>query len=80
MAKRVQFGESVKGAFRETEDWWHLVVDDKGAKYVEREWSHVDPYRGNHSEGTESIPVDEFLASDVGDGLKNELRNALKNA
>jgi hypothetical protein len=80
MAKRVQIGESIKGSFRETEDWWHFVVEDDGSKYVEHEWSYADPYKGKGTEGTKKIPVDEFLSSDASEGLKAELRKALKNA
>lgn len=80
MSKRVQIGESIKGSFRETEDWWHYVVEDNGSAYVEHEWSHTDPYRGNDDSGVKKTPVDEFLAGDASEGLKGELRSALKNA
>jgi hypothetical protein len=79
MTKRVQIGERRKGSLAQNEDWWHLVVEDDGSHHVEHEWSYVDPYgKGPGSEGTKSIPTNEFLASDAGPGLKGELRAAMK--
>jgi hypothetical protein len=79
MAKRVQIGESRKGSFGQTEDWWHFVVADDGKHYVEHEWDHVDPYgKSQPSEGVRKIPVDEFLAGDHPEGMKSVVREEAK--
>lgn len=80
MARRVKLGERIKGGLNQNEDWWYFV-DDGNSKYVEHEWSHVDPYRkGKGNSGTKKIPTDEFLASDASEGLKNALRAELKGS
>jgi len=81
MASRVQIGESIKGALRQNEDWWYLVLEDDGSCYVEHEWSYVDPYgRGKPNSGTKTFTVEEFLAGDSSEGMKSELRSALKKS
>ena len=78
MAERVKLGERIKGGLNQNEDWWYFV-DDGESKYVEHEWSYVDPFgKGKGSSGVKKIPPEEFLSSNVGEGLKNALRAALK--
>ena len=79
MSKKIQIGEQKKGPFGEKEDWWYVVVEDDGRKFVEHEWSHVDPYKGGGNEGTKKVAVDDFLASDASVGLKGAVRDALKS-
>ena len=80
MAKRIEIGKSVKGSLAQKEHWWYLIVEDSGEKFVEYEWSYVNPYPhgGAGSEGTKKVPVDEFLAGDYSDGIKARVRVELK--
>lgn len=81
MVKRVQIGERIKGSLMQNEDWWHLVLEDDGSYHVEHEWSYVDPYgKSKPNSGKKTFSAEEFLAGDGSDGLKAELRAALKKS
>lgn len=79
MAEKIQIYQIVKGSLMETEDWWYLVTEDDGSKYVEHEWSHVGPYRlgSNSNSGTKRIEIAEFLASDAPEPAKSALTERL---
>jgi hypothetical protein len=79
MAKRIQISEQIKGALRQNESWWTLILEDDGTKSMEHEWSYVDPFGKNPgSEGKEIIPVEAFLADDHPEALKAKVRAAIK--
>lgn len=79
MVRRIQISEQIKGALRQSESWWTLILEDDGTKSMEHEWSHVDPFGKKASnEGKEIIPVDSFLAGDHPEALKAKVRAAIK--
>ena len=81
MAVKTQFHQRIKGSLLETEDWWHLIVEDDGTTYVEHEWSHVDPYGKRATRaGAQRILVDEFFAGDHDPTAKNNLIEFLKKS
>lgn len=75
MAEKVEFHKSVKGPLMETEDWWRLVIEDDGQRFVEHEWSYADPHKlaSSDNSGTKRFAVDEFLASDAPQAVKDML-------
>jgi hypothetical protein len=74
MAEKVEFHKSVKGPLMETEDWWRLVTEDDGQRFVEHEWSYVDPkLASSGNTGTKRFAVDEFLAGDAPQSVKDIL-------
>lgn len=78
MTKRIQISEQIKGALRQNESWWTLILEDDGTRRIEHEWSHVDPYgKKAASEGKETISVDDFLAGDHPEALKAKVRREL---
>jgi|tagenome__1003787_1003787.scaffolds.fasta_scaffold16563094_1 hypothetical protein len=77
MPKRTVIGESVKGAFAENDNSYVLIVEDDGSKWIEQEWSFVDPYgKKAPNEGKKRMTVDEFLKGDFPEGLKGKVRRA----
>lgn len=78
MAERIQFHERIKGSLQETEDWWHLEIEDSGHRRVRHSWSHHDPY-GNHkpNEGEAFYEIDDFLAGEADEEAKKKLRELL---
>ncbi len=79
MAKRIQISEQIRGALRQSESWWTLILEDDGSKSMEHEWSHVDPFgKKAPNEGKEIISVDAFLAGDHPEALKAKVRAAMK--
>jgi hypothetical protein len=76
--KEVIIGEQKNGAFGENADWWYLIIEDNGMKFVRHEWSHLDPAEGGVNEGSKKIAVDDFLAGDASSGLKLAVREELK--
>ena len=78
MPDRVKLTASAKGSMGEDEDWWELVVDDKGKMYVEHEWSHRNAYKfrvGNS--GKNQIAVNHFLSGDYNAKAQHKLREEL---
>jgi len=75
MAERVQIGEH-KSSFGKNKDCWYFVVADDGKQYVEHEWSYADEKSG--SKGTQSTPVDDFLAGDYDDNIRDAVRDEVK--
>lgn len=44
-------------------EWWRLVVDDEGRRFIEHQWSRTDPSgRGVLDAGSEWIPLDVFVS------------------
>jgi hypothetical protein len=81
MATRIQLSERITGSFREEEDWFYFVIDDDGSKYVEHEWSFLDKNGSRPSaSGCKRIPVEEFLRSEYGQGVKESLRYELERS
>ena len=71
MAKRMQISESIKGALRQNEIWWTLILEDDGTKFMEHEWSYVN-------EGVKKISLNEFLSADHPEALKAKVLTVLK--
>jgi hypothetical protein len=67
MAKRVQIGEHT-GLSGQNEDRWYFVIADDGKQSVEHKWKSPE------SEGTKSVPVDEFLGGDYTDNIRDAVR------
>jgi hypothetical protein len=65
MAKRVQIGEHTAG---QNEDRWYFIVADDGTQSVEHKW------KSPGGEGAKSVPVDEFLAGDYSDTIRDAVR------
>lgn len=78
MPDRIKSIASAKGSLGEDEDWWELVVDDKGKMYVEHEWSHRNAYKYCVSNsGKNQITVSLFLSGDYNSKAQHKLREEL---
>jgi|HubBroStandDraft_4_1064222.scaffolds.fasta_scaffold3006383_1 hypothetical protein len=73
MSKRVQIGDHA-ALSGQNEDWWYFVVADDGRQSVEHRW------KSPGSEGTKSVPVDEFLAGDYTDSIRDAVRAEIKKS
>lgn len=51
-----------KGHLGQYEDWWYLVEEADGTRYVEHEWDHVAVRGFDKREGSKQIEIDDFLA------------------
>jgi hypothetical protein len=69
---RTKIHQRTKGPHDEAEEWWYLLVDSRsGRKSVEHEWSHKT------NAGTKTMTVEEFLASNISQEIKDKLHRML---
>ncbi|MDX0623483.1 hypothetical protein CN059_08435 [Sinorhizobium medicae] len=74
---RTQFFKRVKGHVSQYEDWYYLVEEDDGKKYVEHEWDHVTVNGLSQNVGTKRYTVEEFLGGDHFTGAQVALQKLL---
>jgi hypothetical protein len=78
MSTTEEFHARTRGSHAEDEDWYRLVTEDDGTRFVEHEWSYTNPYPPQNSDdGTQRMTVDEFLSGDYDANAKNKLRELI---
>lgn len=77
--KRTRLHKTAKGHMAQYEDWWYLVEEEDGTKYVEHEWDHVRVGDLSKNSGTERLQVDEFLAANHNGAAQEALRKLLQS-
>ena len=77
---RNQIHQTTTAGFLRESNLWTLVRDtDTGAQNVEHEWTYVDPFgKGGTDSGVTTVPVENFLAGNADDDVKQKLRVILK--
>lgn len=75
--KRTQIFKRVKGNVSQYEDWWYLVEEEDGSKWVEHEWDHVTLNGLAHNAGTKRYTVDDFLGGSHYYGAQSALKEHL---
>lgn len=75
--KRTEFFKRVKGHLSQYEDWYYLVEEEDGNKYVEHDWDHVTVGDLSQNVGTKRYTVEEFLRGDHYTGAQTALEKLL---
>ena len=76
--KRTQIFKRVKGHVSQYEDWWYLIEEDDGSKYVEHQWDHVTVNGLSQDAGTERYKIDDFMNGNHFTGAKTALEAYLR--
>lgn len=77
MSARLPFHEVVSGDLLQREEWWFLVKDEDGTKYVMRERYSINPAtKAPPKVTTRRLSVKTLLERD--DELSAKLRNVLR--